>query len=177
MKTGRQGGSTCRSCKATSSSGCAASSTAAERSTIATSWRARPAQSTISSSPWAAVTRISSRRETATTIVLQFGGCSGSGYLSRPEVKQGTDELKQFGTFDGGVYRRNPGLPGKRNVDGYQAIWEHVNRRPLQYPKPRYPGPVMMDAAHFNWVPSREHPGVEEKLLGVFTERRAATGF
>jgi hypothetical protein len=116
-------------------------------------------------------------QETATTIVLQFGGSSGSGYLSRPEVKQGMDELKQFGTFEGGVYRRNPGLPGKRNVDGYQAIWEHVNRRPLEYPKPRYPGPVMMDGSHFRWVPSSDHEGVEEKLLGVFTERRAETGF
>jgi hypothetical protein len=115
--------------------------------------------------------------EIATTIVLQFGGCSGSGYLSRPEVKQGMDELKQFGTFAGGVYRRNPGLPGKRNVDGYQAIWEHVNQRRLEYPKPRYPGPVMMDAIHFHWVPSSEHTGVREKLLGVFTERRAETGF
>jgi hypothetical protein len=115
--------------------------------------------------------------QTATTIVLQFGGASGSGYLSRQEVKQGMEELKQFGTFEGGVYRRNPGLPGKRNVDGYQAIWEHVNQRPLEYPKPRYPGPVMMDAAHFDWVPSSEHEGIAEKLLGVFTERHAATGF
>src|SRR5262245_41478931 len=33
---------------------------------------------------------------TATTIVLQFGGASGSGYLSRKEVKQGMDELRAF---------------------------------------------------------------------------------
>jgi len=112
----------------------------------------------------------------ATTIVLQFGGSSGSGYLSRQEVKQGMDELKQFGTFEGGAYRRNAGLPGKRNVDGYQAIWEHVNNRPLDYPTPRYPGPVMMDSAGFHWVPSTEHPGLVEKLLGVFTERRAQAG-
>src|SRR5262249_2492629 len=52
---------------------------------------------------------------TATTIVLQFGGASGSGYLSRKEVKQGMDELKAFGTFEGGVFRRNDGEPGKRN--------------------------------------------------------------
>jgi len=114
---------------------------------------------------------------TATTIVLQFGGSSGSGYLSRKEVKQGMGELKQFGTFEGGVYRRNPGLPGKRNVDGYQAIWEHVNGRPMEYPTPRYPGPVMMDAAAFHWVPSPDHPGVSEKLLGAFTERRARAAF
>jgi len=112
----------------------------------------------------------------ATTIVLQFGGASGSGYLSRREVKQGMDELKQFGAFEAGVYRRHPGTPGKRNVDAYQAIWEHVNHRPLEYPKPRYGGPIMMDSADFQWVPTG-YPGVFEKLIGVFTERRAQAGF
>jgi hypothetical protein len=113
---------------------------------------------------------------TAMTIVLQFGGSSGSGYLSRDEVQQGMDELKAFGTFEAGVYRRSAGVPGKRNLDGYQAIWEHVNERPLAYPRPRYPAPIMMDSADFQWVPT-DHPGVSEKLLGSFTERRAQAGF
>jgi len=112
----------------------------------------------------------------ATTIVLQFGGASGAGYLSRREVKQGMEELKAFGTFAAGVYRRNAGVPGKRNVDGYQAIWEHVNGRPLHYPKPRYPAPIMMDAADFQWVES-PHRGIAEKRLGAFTERAAQAGF
>jgi hypothetical protein len=114
---------------------------------------------------------------TAMTIVLQFGGASGSGYLSRKEVKQGMDELKEFGSFEGGVFRRHEGVPGKRNVDGYEAIWSHVNGRPLEYPKPRYPAPVMMDRAHFDWVPVAGSPGVCEKLVGVFSERRAEAGF
>ncbi len=108
---------------------------------------------------------------TAMTIVLQFGGASGGGYISRQESKRATSELKQLGTFDGGVYRRNEGVSGKRNLDGFQAIWEHVNKRPLQYPKPRYPQAIMMDSSHYDWVASA-NPGVQEKLLGVFTERR-----
>ena len=84
---------------------------------------------------------------TATTFVLQFGGASGQGYLSRQEVKQGMDALKELGSFEGGVFRRHEDVPGKRNMDGYEAIWSHVNGRPLEYPKPRYPGPVMMDRA------------------------------
>ena len=114
---------------------------------------------------------------TATTIVLQFGGASGSGYLSRKQVKQGMDELKAFGSFEGGVFRRNEGVPGKRNMDGYEAIWSHVNGRPLEYPKPRYPEPIMMDGGHFDWVAMPDSPGVSEKLIGVFTERRAEAGF
>src|SRR5262249_12931885 len=47
----------------------------------------------------------------------------------------------------------------------------------LEYPKPRYPAPVMMDRAHFEWVAVPGSPGVREKLVGVFTERRAEASF
>jgi hypothetical protein len=67
-------------------------------------------------------------------------------------------------------------VEGKRNVDGYQAIWEHVNGRPMDYPKPRYPQPIFMDPENYAWVPVAGVPGVAEKLLGVFTERRSETG-
>ncbi len=60
------------------------------------------------------------------------------------------DALRSTGTFDGGVYRRNEGEPGKRNMDGFQAIWEQANGQPLQFPKPRYDKPVMMDQAATN---------------------------
>jgi hypothetical protein len=113
---------------------------------------------------------------TATTFVLQFGGSSGQGYLSRKEVKQSMDALRATGTFDGGVYRRNEGEPGKRNMDGFQAIWEQANGRPLQFPKARYDKPVIMDQAAYEWVPVEGQLGVHEKMLGVFTERRSEAG-
>ncbi len=113
----------------------------------------------------------------ATTIVLQFGGASGSGYLSRAEVLNGMQELSASGTFKDGVYRRNEGEPGKKNLDGYQAIWEHVNGRTLDYPKPRYPMPIMMDESHFAWTDADNEPGISEKLLGQFTERRNEAAF
>jgi hypothetical protein len=110
------------------------------------------------------------------TIVLQFGGASGSGYLSQDEVKAGMEELKQAGEFKDGVFRRRADVEGKRNLDGYQAIWEHVNGRPMNFPKPRYPQPIFMDPARYDWVPVEDQPGVTEKLLGVFTERRSEVG-
>jgi len=110
------------------------------------------------------------------TIVLQFGGASGSGYLSQAEVKAGMEELKTQGEFNDGVFRRRAEVEGKRNLDGYQAIWEHVNGRPMLYPKPRYPQPIFMDPATYDWVPVDGQPGVCEKLLGVFTERRSEVG-
>src|SRR5206468_12386746 len=88
---------------------------------------------------------------TATTFVLQFGGSSGQGYLSRKQVKQGMDALRATGTFDGGVYRRNEGEPGKRNMDGFQAIWEQATARRLQFLNPPYARPVMTDKANSGW--------------------------
>ena len=58
--------------------------------------------------------------------------------ICRGRSQASMDALRATGTFDGGVYRRNEGEPGKRNMDGFQAIWEQANGRPLQFPKPRY---------------------------------------
>ena len=110
----------------------------------------------------------------STTAVLQFGGASGSGYLSREEVAAGTEELKKFGSFEGGIFRRNDDVEGRRNTDGYQAIWEHVHGERMEYPQPRYRDPIMVDPAHYQWLPVSDMPGVTHKPLGTFTERRCA---
>jgi hypothetical protein len=110
----------------------------------------------------------------STTAVLQFGGASGSGYLSREEVYAGTEELKKFGTFEGGIFRRNDDIEGRRNTDGYQAIWEHVHGERMEYPKPRYRDPIMVDPANYEWLPVAGMPGVTNKPLGTFTERQCA---
>ena len=47
----------------------------------------------------------------------------------------------------------------------------------MVYPKPRYPQPIFMDPSTYDWVPVEGAPGVAEKLLGVFTERRSEAGF
>ena len=106
------------------------------------------------------------------TAVLQFGSASGSGYLSREEVYAGTEELKKFGTFEGGIFRRHDDVEGRRNTDGYQAIWEHMNGQRMEYPKPRYRDPIMLDPANYEWLPIDGMPGVSEKPLGSFTERQ-----
>jgi hypothetical protein len=106
--------------------------------------------------------------------VLQFAGASGSGYLLPREVKAGMEELKKFGTFADGIFTRAEGVPGKRNMDAYQAIWEHVHGREMVYPKGRYSAPIFMDSANYTWV--RVADGISEKLFGVWTERRTEAG-
>jgi len=105
------------------------------------------------------------------TAVLQFGGASGNGYLSPAEVAAGTEELKKFGTFEGGIFRRNDDVEGRRNTDAYQAIWEHVHGGRMDYPKPRYRDPIMVDPENYEWLPIAGVPGASEKAIGTFTER------
>jgi len=106
--------------------------------------------------------------------VLQFAGASGNGYLLPREVKAGMEELKTFGSFADGIFTRAEGVPGKRNMDAYQAIWEHVHGREMVYPKGRYSAPIFMDSANYQWA--RIADGVSEKLFGVWTERRTEAG-
>jgi len=110
-------------------------------------------------------------------LCLQCGGASGGGYLGRGEQLEGAKELQNMGTFKDGVFHRNPDLQGKRNVEGSQAIWEHVMGRPMKFPEPRYDSPLLMKPDNFDWLAVKGAEGVYEKPMGVFTERHTASGF
>jgi hypothetical protein len=83
------------------------------------------------------------------------------------------DEMKEFGAFEKGIFKRVGQLaPGeKRNQDSYEAIWEHVNKRTLVYPKPRYGEPILIKPANFEWEARADQPGAATKQLCVFSER------
>ena len=104
------------------------------------------------------------------TLVLQFGGASGQGFISTRQMQQGYEELTKIGTFAAGVFHRTEGN-GRKNQDAFEAIWEHVCGRTLTYPPPRYDEPILMNPAHFAWIEDDERRGVAKKLLGSFTER------
>lgn len=104
---------------------------------------------------------------------FQFGGASGSGFMSRRQVKDGREALEQSGRFERGVYYRTSPAAGERATqDGYEAIWEYINKCPVVYPQPRYDEPVLMRPSHFAWLDDPVQRGVSSKLLGAFTERR-----
>jgi hypothetical protein len=104
--------------------------------------------------------------------VLQFGGVSGGGYLSGADVAAGMEALEAHGEFRDGVFRRREGVPGRRNQDAFEAIWEFVNARRLVYPKSSYERPTMMNPAHYEWTPMQGAPGAAEKRLGRFEANR-----
>jgi quercetin dioxygenase-like cupin family protein len=111
------------------------------------------------------------------TLVLQFGGASGSGYLSSEQYDKAQAELRAMGSFAKGVYTRTTADGRKLNKDAYQAIWEHVNGRPLIYPPPRYARPIFTAPENFAWVPIAGAPGASCKRLGEFTECRSRLAF
>jgi hypothetical protein len=104
----------------------------------------------------------------------------GTDY-SRPRHRHNFDQFRYMidGESDYGDGALKPGMhgvPGKRSMDAYQAIWEHVHHRAMAYPKARYDAPVFMDSANYSWVPVKGESGVCEKLFGVWTERRTEAG-
>jgi hypothetical protein len=105
-------------------------------------------------------------------LTLQFGGATGYGYLGPDRLRACRDELRQHGEFVDVLYRRHDG----KTLGGLDAVWQHAFGRKLEYPKPRYAGPIIIDPNSFRWTPSPEASGierkhVERKHLGTFTER------
>jgi hypothetical protein len=113
--------------------------------------------------------------EKSLTLVLQFGGASGNGYMSEEQFQKGLAELKSQGTFKDGVFTREKPGGGRVNQDAYEAVWEYVNGRELQYPAERYSRAVFMEPENFAWIPNGS--GLSTKLMGVFSERGTKLAF
>ena len=115
------------------------------------------------------------------TLVLQCGGASGSGYISRKESDDAVKALNGLGSFKNGVFKLSrdvdglvDGTSGKRNLDAAQAIWEYVNKKPMIYPVPSFKAPLLIDPTHYEWKSLNNQPGVAERRLGTFTPANTA---
>ncbi len=112
----------------------------------------------------------------AVTLALQAGGASGQGFLSYDDLRRGHLELATRGSFTDGIYR-GPTLSGALgNMDGYQAIWEHVMQRPMTHAEAPYAEPVIMNPAAFRWRDIPGSDGAAERALGTFTDAQTAVG-
>lgn len=102
-------------------------------------------------------------------LLLQIGGASGYGFMSYQQLNSGYEKMCDLGQFDAGVftYARSDGRAVR--ADGYEAIWEYVNGRPIDYPPPRFEEPVVMNAGNFTWLSAPDR--FEIKRLGTFGER------
>ncbi len=109
-----------------------------------------------------------------TIVALQYG--FGDDFLlpGRRRRAAGAAKMAESGSFKNGVYTDSTASGRKRNRDAVNAVYEEALGRPLEIPKPRYPAPILMDPAAFEWTASDEEPGVATKFLGAFTERDLA---
>ncbi|MGE0723118.1 MAG: hypothetical protein AB7O45_02020 [Alphaproteobacteria bacterium] len=110
----------------------------------------------------------------STILLLQFGGASGQGHMSHAALEQAMSLLKRTGTFGDGVYTWHDANGQKHNKDGYQAAWEARNGRPMAFAPARFDRPVFMNPNHFDWQPVDGEPGVRERALGEFNQRRTS---
>ena len=110
--------------------------------------------------------------------VMQFGGPSGNGFASVRQRRKGYDDLlAKGGKFEGGVYTWTDEKGVKHNQDAFEATWEQMYGRKVEYPVGRYRDLVIMNPAAFSWVKDDDAPGVTRKILGTFTERQIRIGF
>jgi hypothetical protein len=107
------------------------------------------------------------KTEESLIVILQAGGPGRSGYASAAERETANRELRKTGEFRNGVYFPNPGT-GRKNQDAFEAMWEFINKRKLEYPEPRFQRPVFMNTRSFEWRPLADSRGVAEKQLGIF---------
>src|SRR5215469_541718 len=109
------------------------------------------------------------------TLVLQMGGASGYGFMSYDQLNAGYQQLCDYGNFQHGVFTRTTADGRTIRKDGYEAVWEHVMRREVEYPGPRFDDPVVMFPDNFNWIGLGA--GIEVKRLGAFGERGLELSF
>lgn len=106
------------------------------------------------------------RDEDTRAVTLQFPGPSGVPKFTNADSKRGRDELRAKGiVFQNGVAH----LPSGKTQDGYEAIWEHLAGRPIEYAPPRYEDPIYIYSQAFPWRPTGRD-GVTIKHLGYFNE-------
>jgi quercetin dioxygenase-like cupin family protein len=112
------------------------------------------------------------------SMVVQFGGPEGNGYMSQRQLREGFDQLASQGVFEAGVFRRHaPAADGRLNQDAYEAVWEHRNGRPIAYAKPRFLDAVHVRERNFAWQAHAAAAGVATKSIATFTERDVGIAF
>jgi hypothetical protein len=109
------------------------------------------------------------------TLVLQFGGASGGGYLSVARREAANAALNRVGKFKHGEFTYQDENGATQTRDGSEACFEKATGTQLQFAPPRYADVIAMNPEAFAWLPKEE--GVYIKTLGTFTERGARIGF
>jgi hypothetical protein len=107
----------------------------------------------------------------STTLLLQSGGASGTGYMSDTQLRTAVEKLKSKGEFNNGIFTWNDSNGKKHNQDGYEAAWELVRNKKITYPKPLFEQPILWRSDRFDWEPTKQR-GVEIRRFAEFTNKQ-----
>lgn len=116
------------------------------------------------------------RPEGLEMMVIQFGGASGSGFLSVARREAANKALESKGTFKDGIFTWADEKGRKHNQDGSAACFEEATGTKLVFHPPRFDDVIVFEPASFAWIDSHQE-GVQTKHLGTFTERETRMGF
>jgi hypothetical protein len=105
-------------------------------------------------------------------LLLQFGGASGQGFIGVERLNAARAALEKTGKFQKGVFIRDGDARPKR-LDAYEAIWQHVTGRALDYAEPAYKTPIVMRPAALPWKKTGI-PNVSTRSIGLFPHRGLA---
>ena len=107
-------------------------------------------------------------------LTLQFGGASGTGFMSSAQMRAATQALEARGTFEKGLFWHHTDGGKRKPQDAFEAMWEHHYGRKIAYPKARYSDQIVMRPESYAWQRVPGTPGVSVKPLGDFTERHVS---
>ncbi len=112
-------------------------------------------------------------------LTVQCGGPSGQGFRTGRQTREAIAAMvaEGKGRFEDGAYITIGDDGTERVQDGYEAMWEATNGRPLVYPPQKYDDIILMNPEAFAWVPRADEPGVDERILGAFGEGQIRIGF
>jgi len=117
------------------------------------------------------------RKQGLYMLLCQFGGASGSGFMSERQYVEGQDALEGKGSLAKGIFTYVDSEGNQRRQDAFEAMYEQAMGQKPKYPEPRYNDIITMNPENFAWIDDDANPGVSHKLLGTFTEKRTAISF
>jgi hypothetical protein len=108
----------------------------------------------------------------STMLLLQLGGPTAQGFMSRRQVRGSQEEMTAKGAiFEAGICTTYDETGKKHNQDSYEAVWEYVHGRTIAYPKPQYDAPVVFRPDRFKWYAVAGSTDVFTRNYGVFNEK------
>jgi hypothetical protein len=104
----------------------------------------------------------------ALTCTVQSQGPTWGAFPERDLIEQTTAALATEAELDRAKGRFR--WPSGRYQDSYEAAWERIYGRRMEYPPARYATPILIRSSAFTWLPRPDAPGVSEKPLARFNE-------